>query len=86
MVSVTAYLHRITFQAFTNSPQVIKQVGFNGFIDEVFSVFRTEYLDVCRLWIRTVAWLYFWLRLTPFGAVYLLVSCVNADAPLGLIT
>lgn len=43
MISVTTHLYWITFQAFTNSSQVIEQVRFDGFIDEVLTVFCAEY-------------------------------------------
>jgi len=43
MILVTAHLYRITFQAFTNSSQIIEQVRFYCLIQDVLAVFCTEY-------------------------------------------
>jgi hypothetical protein len=43
MISMASNLHGIAFKAFAYTTEIIKQIRFNGFVNEGFAMFRAEY-------------------------------------------
>ena len=46
MVFMSAYLNRVAFQFFANAAYVVIKIVFDLLINQIFSVFGTEY-DMC---------------------------------------